>query len=70
MKFMIGDHVQLKSSDGPCMTVIGGHPNGHCTCCWFDGTELQEMLAPTESLMICTALDENARILKDILQSQ
>lgn len=68
MEFLIGDNVQLESADGPCMTVIGMHPNGYLACCWFDGTELQEVIVPTDALMICMEKDENARLLRELIE--
>jgi uncharacterized protein YodC (DUF2158 family) len=67
MSFKIGDQVQLKGG-GPCMTVIGTLQGGNLACCcWFDGKGLQEVPFPNDTLTSCEALDENARMLQEIL---
>lgn len=66
MPFQIGDSVQLRS-EGPCMIVTEVLHDGNMACCWFDGRELEEKVAPIELLSLCTAVDENARILQAIL---
>ncbi|MGL5846779.1 MAG: YodC family protein [Aeromonas veronii] len=67
MPFQIADSVQLRN-EGPCMVVTKVLQNGKIACCWFDGTELQEIIVPTDALMICIEIDENARLLRKTIE--
>lgn len=67
MSFQIGEQVRLKDGSGPCMTVIGTICGKDIACCWFDGKELQESIYTYETLTHCEAIDQNARMLQEIL---